>query len=488
MAQTTPLILILDQGSHASRAMLYDLRGQAISSYHIPLEPEHPDAIRSEYPADAPYATLRHCINQVLSDIGDGIVLAAALACQRSSIACWDRQDNSPLSPVISWQDRRTEADLTHWKEHSAHIQELTGLRLSTYYGATKLRWCLHNLPQVKAAKDRGRLACGPLASRLVWQLTREHGLFIDPANAARTLLIDHASRDWSPLLLELFDLNTAYLPTCVSSDYDFGLIPSAVGDIPLKLVTGDQSAALYAHGPLRKDTLYATLGTGAFLTQPTAEWVTSDQLLTTVVHDDGTRRDHALEGTINGAGSALSWFKETTEAHAMATFQEDLPLWMANKTDPPIFLNGVHGLGTPFSGAKLRSRFIATLGNQHPDLGDRAVAVIESIVFLLEENRRTMLASGTMARQIVIGGGLSRLDGLCQRLADLTGLPIRRCSEPETTGHGLAFLLIRQLTGYAVFNLEGGLVDDFAPRPNTALAARFTNWQAAMQENLSHD
>jgi len=490
MAQTTPLILILDQGSHASRAMLYDLRGHAVNSNHVPIEPEHPEPARSEYPADAPYAALRQCVDTVLSDLGDGQVLAAALACQRSSIACWDRRDGSPLSPIISWQDRRTESDLAIWQGHAAHIHEWTGLRLSPYYGATKLHWCLRNLPRVRAASDRGHLACGPLASRLIWQLTREHSLLVDPANAARTLLFDHVSRDWSPQLLEIFDLSATDLPTCVSSDYDFGRIPSLVGDIPLKLVTGDQPAALYAHGTLRQDTLYATLGTGAFLTQPAPTWMTSEQLLTAIVHDDGTRQDHALEGTINGAGSALSWFRETVADDALTSkrLEEILPLWLANKTDPPIFLNGVHGLGTPFGGAKLTSRFISTQSNPRPDIEARGVAVIESIVFLLEENRRAMSASGIMARQIVIGGGLSRLDGLCQRLADLSDLPVRRSRETETTSHGLAFLLIRQLTGQAVFELEETLFDDFLPRPNTAFSERMANWQLAMRRELGHD
>ena len=54
MAQTTPLILILDQGSHASRAMLYDLQGSAGARYSASLDAEHPDSRRSEYPATPP--------------------------------------------------------------------------------------------------------------------------------------------------------------------------------------------------------------------------------------------------------------------------------------------------------------------------------------------------------------------------------------------------------------------------------------------------
>lgn len=489
MRQDTPLILILDQGSHASRAILYDLQGQAVAQHTVRLEAEHADPDRSEYGPNAPYETLRACIDRVLRE-ADGPVLAAGLACQRSSIACWDRNDGRALSPVISWQDRRTEADLGQWSEHADEIRDRTGLRLSAHYGATKLRWCRRHLPEVRLAMAQGRLAYGPLASRLIWQLTREHRHLADPANAARTLLVDRETLTWSPYLLELFDVAPACLPTCVPSEYAFGRIPAAPTDIPLSLVTGDQSAALYAHGTLRQDTLYATLGTGAFLLQPTCERRAADHLLTGLIHDDGREhgRTYALEGTVNGAGSALTWLRERTGAMPDDAFEAALPTWLTERKTPPLFLNGVHGLGTPFARTRLESRFIPSATDPQPDVADQAVAVIESIVFLLEENRRALTACGMIATRILFGGGLARLDGLCQRLADLSSLPVRRSRETETTGRGLAFLLIRQLTGREIFRLEDDRLDDFLPTGDDALRERFEDWQIAMREAVSHD
>ncbi|MBI1194539.1 MAG: hypothetical protein GC138_01650 [Gammaproteobacteria bacterium] len=491
MVRDTPFILTLDQGSHASRAILYDLQGRAVRQHSVALEAEHADPVRSEYRPDAPYETLRECIDHVLPEAGEGRVLAAALACQRSSIACWDKNDGRALSPVISWQDRRTEAELERFSDHAADIRERTGLRLSAHYGATKLDWCLEHLPAVWSAMAQRRLAFGPLASRLIWQLTREHSHLVDPANAARTLLVDHEIRGWSPRLLELFDIPPECLPTCVASEYGFGHIPTpSAGDIPLSLVTGDQSAALYAHGPLCEDTLYATLGTGAFLIQPARTWRATENLLTGIIHDDGSERGrvNAVEGTVNGAGSALTWLREqTAELPDGDEFEAVLPVWLAERNAPPLFLNGVHGLGTPFAGARIESRFVPSARGTHPDVADQAVAVIESIVFLLEENRRAMTACGIIATRIVIGGGLSRLDGLCQRLADLSGLTVRRSREAETTGRGLAFLLIRQLTGREVFHLEDDRLDDFLPTANAALCERFAAWQTAMRETMTH-
>jgi len=51
--------------------------------------------------------------------------------------------------------------------EHAADVHRRTGLVLSPHYGATKLAWCLDELPAVRAALAAGTLAFGPQASFL---------------------------------------------------------------------------------------------------------------------------------------------------------------------------------------------------------------------------------------------------------------------------------------------------------------------------------
>jgi glycerol kinase len=114
-------------------------------------------------------------------------ITAAALATQRSSVVCWDKESGTALSPILSWQDRRTAVELESLANHGAEIRQRTGLPLSPHYGASKLRWCWQNLPRVRTAWRKGRLAWGPLASFLTYRLTAEKTLAADPANASRT-------------------------------------------------------------------------------------------------------------------------------------------------------------------------------------------------------------------------------------------------------------------------------------------------------------
>ena len=114
---------------------------------------------------------------------------------------------------------------LPQFSPQAEAIRKATGLYLSAHYGASKLRWCLDNLPAVGEALRGGYLACGPLAAFLVFRLTREHALLVDPANAARTLLWNLQSRTWDPWLLDLFGIPADVLPACAPTRHAYGIL-----------------------------------------------------------------------------------------------------------------------------------------------------------------------------------------------------------------------------------------------------------------------
>ncbi len=92
-------------------------------------------------------------------------------------------------------------------------IRRRTGLMPSPHYGAGKLRWCLDEYQEVQAAATEGRLACGPLASFLLFRLVRDRPFLVDPANGCRTLLWNLAAGDWDPDLLEWAGIPREVLP-----------------------------------------------------------------------------------------------------------------------------------------------------------------------------------------------------------------------------------------------------------------------------------
>ena len=411
MAASHPLYLALDQGGHASRALVFDGQGVEQARSLCEVQVHHPQPDWVEQDPEELVASLLEAMRAVLLQLGARAaqIVSAGLATQRSSIVCWDRITGQALSPVISWQDRRAHEWLTRFALHAEAIHASTGLMLSAHYGASKLRWCLEHLPAVAQAETEGRLAFGPLASFLIFRLTEERTLAADPGNAARTLLWNIKSLDWDEGLLHLFSIPLAALPPCVPTRYEFGHLVVDEQRIPLTIVNGDQSAALFAYGAPNANSAYINMGTGAFVQRTSGDFPGQQpRLLTGIVLRDGDEKIYVLEGTVNGAGAALQWIAEDL---GLDDLEQQLPAWLAQSAvEPPLFLNGISGLGAPYWVADFESRFSA---EAEPSL--MAVAVAESIVFLLQANLDLFQKLASPLELIIASGGLTWYEGLCQ-------------------------------------------------------------------------
>ena len=467
------LYLCLDQGGHSSRALIIGRDGEVHAKASRPVDTRRSGTEVEHCPAEL-VTTLRDSAADALSQLGEtrGRVVAAGLATQRSSIVCWDRSTREPLSNVLSWQDTRAAGWLDQFAAHWDPVHEATGLVLSPYYGVSKLIWCLENLADVRGARDEGRLQCGPLASFLAQSLTASAEACADPANGSRTLLWDKNARGWSAALLELFGMPGDLLPRAVPSRHAWGDIEIDEQRIPLTVVTGDQSAALFAFGRPDPSVVYANLGTGAFVQRQADKAFSPGRLLASVVYQDEQHATEILEGTVNGAGSAL-----TEVANARGISRETLHArsaeWLTAVTDPPLFLNTVGGLGSPWWQSDVSHQF-----SPDPNAdADAIAAVLESIVFLLNTNLGEMERTLGAADRIVVTGGLATVEPLLQKLADCSGLTVQRARVREATCTGLAWLLAGLPSDWPPVNPDA----EFTATADVALSARYQEWLAQM-------
>ena len=396
---------------------------------------------------------------------------AAGFAVQRSSLACWDARDGRPLAPVISWQDRRNAAWLKGLARKADEVHRLTGLPLSPHYGASKLRWCLDHLPDVRAAAAQSTLRAGPLASYLLHRLLTERPVLADAANAARTLLWSPFRRDWSDELLELFGIPRAILPRAVGTQARFGSLASVGRPVPVVVCNGDQSVVPFAGGPLDTRAAYVNLGTGAFVLRPTATALMAAPLITSVIRADEAHFDFVLEGSVNGAGAALSWFElhQGATADRWLALLDDAPL---ADTGAPFFLNGVAGLGSPFWDPDFESRFVG----EGSEL-QQCRAVLESVAFLIKANLDEMDRHQDSAGRLIASGGLAGNRLLCRMLACLAGVPVDCANDREATSRGLGFLVAGGPSGF-----ERTAIQRFEPEPDQQLLARYLKWIELMR------
>jgi glycerol kinase len=467
------LWLALDQGGHASRALVLDHRGKQVAQAYAPITTQR-QGERVEHDAREVLDSLRTVVADIALSLGNDVqrIHSAGLATQRSSIVCWHANTGVPLSPVLSWQDTRNRALTDSLQQHRDEIQHITGLVLSPHYGASKLRWCLDEIDEVKTAQQNRQLQCGPLASYLLHGLLEENPHVVDPANASRTQLWSPATGQWSAQLLQWFGVPKEVLPQPVATHHRYGTLRVGKHAVPLQICTGDQAAVPFATGKLQTDTVYLNAGTGAFILAPLQKDIDNvAPLLRSVLYSDATQIYFALEGTVNGAGSTLHWFGERSAIDV----DRALPLLQRSsiRQSIPLFVNGIGGVGSPYWLPELKTEFVGTDQDEQSML----VAVIESIAFLIADNVALMKTHLPHLKQIIAGGGLSSCKYLCECVATLSGLRLMRINEPELTAKGLAWLM----------GVQSGEWDsspcgtEYAVEQSEPLLRRWRAWQALM-------
>jgi glycerol kinase len=330
----------------------------------------------------------------------------------------------------------------------------------------------------VQEAAAQGELVLAPLASYILYALLEEKPLFTDPANGSRTLLLEKNSMQWDAALCELFDVPLTALPPIVANKYAFGCV--ALGDrrVPVNLCTGDQSAALFATGEPQADNFYINAGTGAFVQSVLQQQDKVDpRLLESVAFTDVemSRIVRVQEGTVNGAARALDVVAD--QLGLDEPWVQSIDAWSQHYAQEilPLFINAVSGVGSPFWIAQDNSHF-------EPETAEaplKMVAVLESIVFLLNVNMRCMRqsASGQDIARIILSGGLSNSVAFCQKLADVSGCEVLVTDQPEATAAGV----FRLLSGRGARADLGGQSLVYRGQKNDQILERYTQWCALM-------
>ena len=455
-----------------------DIQGKIVAQAREAISVQRFEGHRVEHDPRELADSLQICCDKIADLLGEECarIQQVGMATQRSSIMCWEKDSGRPITPVISWQDRRAWEYVESINHSAEQVKHITGLVLSPHYGASKLRWCLRHHDRVGQANKENNLAIGPLASFLVCQLTGQTQPVCDPANASRTQLWSRHHCDWSETLCEIFEVDKRLLPVSVPSQYDYGVVNIGKHTAPLCFVTGDQSAAIYAFGEATSDTAYINLGTGAFVQWPIGNTPRDiPGMLNSVVYQDSERSEYVIEGTVNGAGSALSWLAAQVKQDAKELVSEGIQEALHHA--PPVFLNGISGLGSPYWVSDFESRFLSDTTD-----GLKAVAIIESIAFLIRENLQQMESVNAPIQNILLTGGLSSVDYLCQTIADVCAKRVVRSSIKEATSAGVVYWLTAPNTPS-----KQNSSTQFMPKSAGDVHTRYLLWSEEMNHSLKN-
>lgn len=482
------LILVLDEGTTSTRAMLFDRHGRPLFHAQRELTQHYPRPGWVEHDAGEIWERTLDCARQAIAEVGIERLAAIGIANQRETVVAWNRETGEPLCRAIVWQDRRTAEFCRSLRSQGreAEVTAKTGLLLDPYFSGTKMRWLIDNEPNVVEAAKQGCLAFGTVESWLVFKLSG--GAHVsDASNASRTLLLALDGDAFDPDLCDLLGVPRTALPRIVDTH---GSLAQTTADLfgralPICGMAGDQQAATIGQGCLSPGDTKATYGTGAFVLTNKGGSVprSGHRLLGTILAQENGRRTYALEGSVFVAGSLVQYLRDTLGLIDRAEETEELARSIED-TGGVVIVPALSGLGAPHWNAEARG-VIAGLSFASGK-AQIARAALEAMAHQTHDLAGAFAADRAAWQTLKIDGGMSANDWMAQDLADMLDLPVERPEFVETTALGAAMLAA---VGCGWFDtLEDaaaamrGEVRQFAPSMDgTVREARLYLWRKAL-------
>jgi glycerol kinase len=477
MSQRTGYVIALDQGTGSTKAIALDHAGDVVAQESVPIGQTFPRPGWVEQDPREIIDSVRTALRRLCTRL-DQPVVAVGVSSQRESVLLWDNHTGEPVSPLISWQDRRTAELAARLNPYDRTVRETSGLPIGPMFSALKLNWL------VEAADSTTGRAAGTVDAWILRCLTGERR--IEQGNASRTQLLELSSARWSSALLDIFGVPADVLPDVVPSNLPSSPIRGIEGleHVRITGVLADSHAAFYAHGVREQPSVKVTYGTGSSILGIDASHhgTTPTGLVSTIAWAAPTTV-RAFEGNILSSGSTLTWL-----ARLLRVAPDELAAAAATAPDHtgvdlvPAFA----GLGAPWWDPSAAG--VITGLTFDTDIDVLARAALESIVLQVDD----VLAAAALPAHVPIlaDGGPTSNTFLMQLQADLSQRSVHRADTAELSAMGAAHLA----------GLTAGFWTDdelaALPRPRTVFtpamnaseaAARRGQWHAALARARLH-
>lgn len=440
-------ILAIDQGTTSTRAIIFDVSGNLLSTEQKEFTQIFPRDGWVEHDPEEIWQTTLDVVSKAIanSDTSGGEVVAIGISNQRETTVVWDRVTGQPIYNAIVWQDRRT-ADVCERLRsdgYSPLVGERTGLLLDPYFSGTKIAWILDNVEGARPRALAGELAFGTTDCFLLWRLTGGKVHATDATNASRTMLFDIHQNRWDQTLLSMLDVPDSLLPQVKNSADEFGECRKELFGraIPIRGIAGDQQAAAIGQACFEPGMIKSTYGTGCFVLVNTGEraLVSRHRLLTTIAYRLQDRTSYALEGSIFVAGAAVQWLRDGIRIIDSAMETEAL----AGDLDSN---HGVYlvpaftGLGAPHWDPHARAAIFGL--TRDTGIAELVRATLESVCYQTNDLINAMREDGARTPSALrVDGGMVANNWLMQFLADVLDVVVERPVVTETSALGAAYL-----------------------------------------------
>jgi len=496
MNQHSGLFLAVDQSTSATKALLFSADGSLLDQEALSHHQIYPRPGWVEHDAEEIYRNTVQVVSNLLARHAgqQNHLMSLSLTNQRETFVLFDRLTGQPLYNAIVWQCRRgdeiCQAMIRAGQE--ALVHELTGLKIDTYFPASKLRWLLDAHPDLSDRLKDGSALFGTIDTYLLYRLTNGQVYATDHTNASRTLFYDLGKLAWSQELCTAFGVELGRLPEIRESADWFGdtdLAGRLERRIPIYGVMGDSQAALFAQRCFTPGSAKVTFGTGSsiLLNIGNEKRLSAHSTLTALGWVWQGQPTYAFEGIINFTGATIAWLRDQLQLIATPAETETLAQSVSD-SDGVYFIPAFVGLSAPYWRADARA---AILGMTPSTTRAHIVrAALESIGYIVTDVLKAMGEDADIKLDTVhADGGAVRNAFLMQFVADLNQLKVQAAQTPELSALGAVFSGCLGLKIYQSLedlqNLPLGYVEYRAAMPVARAEYLFDGWQTAIQQVL---
>ncbi len=433
----------IDSSTTATKALLIDERGEIVAVAASEYDFQTPHPLWSEQDPALWWKGTVASIRRVLADSGidPAAVVGVGLTGQMHGLVLLDAA-GEVLRPSILWNDQRTasQCDEICARIGKSELVRITGNDALTGFTAPKILWVQENEPEIFA-----RIAKILLPKDYVrYKLTGDFAT--DRADAGGTLLVELATRDWSPAVVEALGIRPEWLPATHEGTQITGVLSAAAAaatglkaGTPMVGGGGDQAAGAVGVGAVEEGIVALSLGTSGVVFASAASPIYEPEGRLHAFPHSLPGKWHLMGVMLSAAGS-LRWYRDTL---APGLAYDDL-LAPAGAIPPGsdglLFLPYLTGERTPHPDPLARGAFVGlTVRHSQPHL---TRAVLEGVAFGLRDSFELMAEAGLPAiRQVRVSGGGARSPLWRQILADVLGSELVTVNTTEGAAYGAALL-----------------------------------------------
>ena len=469
-------VLGIDLGTSAVKCVLTQ-SGRVVGVGSSPLSVSAPHPGWSEQnPADWINATKLACKSALSSaGLNGDVIKGIALSGQMHGAVLLDAQQQV-LRPAILWNDNRSTAECALLSERLSEIGEIAGVPPLPGFTAPKLMWLKRHEPETHSEV---RTILLPKDYIAFW-LTGALGT--DISDAAGTLWLDQAQRQWSDDAIAASDIDASWLPELRHGFDVVGGVQSHAAqglgiavDTPVFAGGADAAAGALSIGAASAGRCFISLGTsGQLLVVDDSYQPNPAQFVHAYCHTLPNLW-YRMAAMLNGA-RPLSWFASILGCSVEKLLEQAA---LADTDRIPVFLPYLTGERSPHGDPKIRGSFYGL--DDATSRREMCRAVVEAIAFAMRDSFDSFGDDFAPKVTIPVIGGGSRSDLVLQTLATVLGHSVARTdSGAEGPAYGAALLAEVGLGQRSISDLsfDAQLTDRFDPELDPAFFQRLDKYR----------